>query len=144
MAPSRPHARIVSVDFGTKRTGLALTDPLRLFPQPLGTFTPDDAIEELRRVEKQHGIDTIVVGWPLTEDDEEGEAVKRVLPYFNRLKKVFAKTTVVKQDERYTSRRAAEALVEAGVRKKGREEKGRLDTAAAVLILQDYLDELES
>lgn len=137
----KSHPRIVAVDFGTKRVGLAMTDPLGMFPQPVGTFSPDDAIGKLEEVESVHRISAIVVGWPLTESGEEGKAIRRVKPFFNRLRKHFRHAEVIRQDERYTSQRAAEALVAAGVKKKDRRAKGRLDTVAAVLILQEYLQE---
>lgn len=118
-----------------------MTDPLRLFPQIVGTFSPDEAILQIQHIEEEHGLEAIVVGWPVEEDGSEGKAVKRTEPFFNRLRKLFRSCEILKQDERYSSRRAAAALAEAGVKKKDRRAKGRLDTAAAVLILQDFLDE---
>ncbi|NNF56727.1 MAG: Holliday junction resolvase RuvX [Rhodothermaceae bacterium] len=139
MDSSQP--RIAAVDYGTRRVGLAVTDPLRLFAQPLGAFPPDEAVRQLQRLHERDGLATVVVGWPLLEDGTEGKATRRVEPFVGRLRNVLPGVVVVKQDERYTSQRAAEALVVAGVRKKARREKGRLDAAAATLILQDYLDE---
>ena len=136
------HPRIAAVDYGTRRVGLAVTDPLRLFAQPLGAFPPDQAVAELQHLHERDGLATVVVGWPLLEDGTEGKATRRVEPYVGRLRNALPGVVVVKQDERYTSQRAAEALVAAGVRKKARREKGRLDAAAATLILQDYLDEV--
>ncbi len=138
---SKPFPRIAAVDYGTKRVGLAMTDPLRMFVQPIGTFSPDAALARLDELHATDGIETIVVGWPLTENDEEGKATRRVEPYFGRLKNAFRNVNVVQQDERHTSKRAAHALVAAGVKKKARREKGRLDAASAVLILEDYLEE---
>ncbi len=138
---SKSYTRIVAVDFGTKRVGLAMTDPLRMFAQPVGTFSPDEAVARLKQLDLDEGIEVIVMGWPLTEDGDEGEAVRRVEPYFGRLNNALRGVQIVRQDERHTSRRAVQTLVEAGIRKKARREKGRLDAAAAVLILQDYLEE---
>ena len=118
-----------------------MTDPLRIFVQPIGTFSPDDALARLSELNAGDGIETIVVGWPLTEAGEEGKASRRVEPYFGRLKNSFRNVGVVRQDERHSSQRAARALVDAGVKKKARRQKGRLDSTAAVLILQDYLEE---
>ena len=141
MDSSRP--RIAAVDYGTRRVGLAVTDPLRLFAQPLGAFPPDEAVRQLQRLHERDGLATVVVGWPLLEDGTEGKATRRVEPFVGRLRNVLSGVAVVKQDERYTSQRAAEALIVAGVRKKARREKGRLDAAAATLILQDYLEEAD-
>jgi len=141
---NNPLPRIAAVDYGTKRVGLAMTDPLRMFAQPIGTFSPDDALARLIELHAVEGIETVVVGWPLMESGEEGTATRRVEPYIGRLKNTLRNVSVVRQDERHTSRRAAEALVAAGVGKKARRKKGRLDAVAAVLILQDYLDEVKS
>ena len=118
-----------------------MTDPLRMFAQPIGTFSPDDALTRLVELHSTEGVETIVVGWPLTEEGEEGKATRRVEPYLGRLKNTLRDVQVVRQDERHSSGRAATALVVAGVPKKARRMKGRLDTVAAVLILQDYLEE---
>lgn len=119
-----------------------MTDPLGLFAQPVGTFSPEGAIAELRRLQAEHGLAGIVIGWPLGDDGEEGPAVARVRPFANRLRRTFPGVPIYEQDERSTSRRAAAALVEAGVRRKARHKQtGRVDAAAATLILQDFLDE---
>jgi putative holliday junction resolvase len=142
-----PQPRIAAVDFGPRHVGLAVTDPLRLFAQPLGTFPPDEAVAQLRALHAREGLEAVVVGWPLTEVGEEGIATRRVAPFVGRLRNALPGVAVVTQDERHTTRRAAEALMEAGVRKKARYEakrRGRLDAAAAAVILQDYLDEVGS
>ncbi|MDX1420449.1 MAG: Holliday junction resolvase RuvX [Rubricoccaceae bacterium] len=139
-----PLPRIAAVDHGTRRVGLAVTDPFRLFAQPLGTFSPAEAVAELQALHAHHPLAAIVVGWPLTEMGEEGVATRRVTPYIGRLRNALPGVPVVTQDERYTSRRAVDALVEAGVRQGARrraKQTGRLDAAAAALILQDFLDE---
>ncbi len=143
MHPPRtpPHPRIVAVDYGTKRVGLAVSDPLRLFAQPFGTFAPDEAVEALRALQRTDGLETIVVGWPLTPDGEEGAATERVRPYFNRLRNAFPGVEVVRWDERFSSARAKEAIRAAGAGRKARRDKGRVDRAAAAVVLQEYLDE---
>jgi putative Holliday junction resolvase len=141
---SASRLRIAAVDYGTRRVGLAVTDPLGLFAQPLGAFTPEEAVAVLRRLHADDGLEAVVVGWPLQEDGAEGKATRRVEPFVGRLRNALPGVAVVKQDERYTSARAAEALVAAGVRKKARRQKGRLDAAAATFILQDYLEDTGS
>ena len=135
------HPRIAAVDYGSRRVGLAITDPLQLFAQPLETLAPAASIQRLADLHAADGLETIVVGWPLTEDGEEAEAVARVRPYIGRLKKALPGVHIETQDERYSSRRAVDGLVAAGVRQKGRRDKSRIDAAAAAIILQDYLDE---
>lgn len=134
--------RIVGVDYGTKRVGLAVADPLRMFAQPHGAYAQDEAVDELRAIVEADGIEVIVVGWPLTLDGEEGTATERVQEYINRLRNAFPGITIVKGDERLTSEMAKEAIRRFGTKGKGhpKDHKGRVDAAAAALILQDYLD----
>ena len=138
----RLHPRIVAVDYGTKRVGLAVADPLRLFAQPFGTFAPDQAVEALRALHHKEGIGVIVVGWPLTPDGEEGAATERVRPYFNRLRNAFPGVEVVAWDERYSSVQAKELIRAAGAGRKARRDKERVDRAAAAVVLQEYLESL--
>lgn len=125
--------RAVGVDVGTKRVGLAMTDPLRLFVQPVGTYEPTAALAELKRIHSGDGIDVAVVGWPLTEDGKEGKATRMVNIYIRRMRKAIRGLKVVRQDERYTSEEARSRLAEAG-------SSGNVDTLAAGIILQEYLD----
>lgn len=141
MPLSPPAPRIAAVDYGRKRVGLALADPLRLFAQPIGTYTADEAVSVLRGVFEAEGLSVIVVGWPLTLDGEEGEATQFVQPFVNRLRNAFPGVELVKWDERFTSEMAKAAIREAGPRRRHRRDRGRIDTAAAAIILQEYLDE---
>ena len=136
-----PLPRIAAVDFGTKRVGLAVTDPLRLFAQPFGTFSQDEAVSQLRALAEAGDLALIVVGWPLLEDGTEGAMVERVRAYAGRLRNALPGVQVVAQDERYTSERAKTAIREAGARRAARRDRARVDAAAAALILQDYLDD---
>ena len=136
-------SRIVAVDYGTKRVGVALADPLRLFAQPYGTFSQDEAVDRLRTLHAEEGLAVVVVGWPLTEAGEEGAATQRVQQYINRLRKAVLGVALVKWDERYTSELAKERLKEVGGRQKRRADKGRVDAAAAGIILEEYLDYLK-
>ncbi len=136
--------RLVGVDYGTKRVGLAVADPLRLFAQPLDTCAPDVAVEALRALDRRDGIETLVVGWPLDLDGEEGPATDRVRPFVNRLRNAFPGVEIVTWDERFSSARAKEAIRTAGAGRKARRDRGRVDRAAAAVILQEYLDERAS
>lgn len=132
--------RIIGVDFGTKRVGLAVSDPFGWFAQTDGTYDQEGAIRRIDELHRTLGVGVIVVGWPLTLEGEEGEAVAFVRPFVERLKRTYPDVEIVTWDERYTSERARQALIEAGVRRKHRRKKGRIDTAAAALILQEYLE----
>lgn len=133
-------SRIVGIDVGTKRVGLAVADPLRHFAQAEGTYAPAKALEVLQSLAQDEGIETVVVGWPLTEDGEAGEAIEMVQAYVERVERALGTVEVVRQDERFTSEMAKNLLRRAGVSQPGRYDKGRVDAAAAAVILQDYLN----
>ena len=136
--------RIVAVDFGKKRVGLAIADPLRIFAQPEGTYSPDRAIARLKEMAADPGVDTLVVGWPLTLMGEKGEATASVEEFVRRLRKRLKGVRLVMWDERFSSEQAKRLLVEGGAGRKARRNKGRIDAAAAAVILQEYLDDLRS
>ena len=135
--------RTIGIDYGTKRVGLAIADPLNLFSQPVGTYSPDEAVEVLKRLKSDEGLSKIVIGWPFEEDGSEGKATERVQNYLNRLANLFPRAEFIKHDERYTTHQARE-LIKSGakpsLKKSGR---GRIDTAAACIILQEYLEDAQ-
>ena len=102
--------RIVSVDYGTRRVGLSIADPLRMFAQPLDTYSPESAIEKLVAIHQNEKIEVIVIGWPLEEDGSEGCATRRVNEYILRLLNRMPDVDVVRWDERYTSEEAKTML----------------------------------
>lgn len=133
-------SRVVGVDVGTKRVGVAVADPLRLFARPHGTYTPDESLDTLRSLREEAGIERIVVGWPLTEDGAAEDATEMVQTYVDRIRETLGAVEVVREDERYTSEIAKDLLREAGVSQPGRYDKGRVDAAAAAVILQGHLN----
>ena len=137
---SSKKSRIVGVDVGTKRVGIAVADPLRLFAQTRGTYPPEEALEALQEMSDEEGIDTVVVGWPLTEEGTAEDATDMVESYVDRIREALGEVTVVREDERYTSEIAKDLLRRAGVSQPGRYDRGRVDAAAAAVILQGYLD----
>ena len=128
--------RIVSVDYGTRRVGLSIADPLRMFAQPLDTCSPASAIEKLAAIHKKDKIGVIVIGWPLEEDGSEGYATRRVNEYIRRLLSQMPDVDIVRWDERYTSEEAKIMLRGRSYRDK----RGKVDQVAAGIILQEYLD----
>lgn len=132
--------RILGVDVGSKRVGLARTDLMRSFAAPIGTFSPEESFAEIERQVKMEGpVKGIVVGWPLTPQGKRTTSTELVVEYMNALKNKFKSVEIYKMDERYTSKEAMELLEESGVSKKKRNQKGRLDQAAAALILQQFI-----
>lgn len=132
--------RIVGIDYGTKRVGLAVSDPLSLFARPVETCAPDDVVDAVARLEADLGIAAIVVGWPLRPDGDDSTALAMVQPFIDRLRRRFPGVPLITWDERFSSERAKEALYEAGVSRKARRSKERINAAAAAVILQEYLD----
>lgn len=134
--------RLVGVDFGMKRVGLAIADPLRIFSQVLGTFDPSIALEKLSELDEKEGVQKIVVGWPVFPDNSEGEAVQRVSEFIRRITVRLPHVKIVRWNEEYTSELAKE-LISAGEKPSmKRSGRGRIDAAVAAIILQEYLDDL--
>lgn len=129
----------MGIDYGTKRVGIALADPLAMFAQPVGTFSPDDAVGRLKSIMDRDGIRVVVIGWPLSEDGRETDSTRRVDLYVRRIRNAIGKVEIVRWDERYTSEEARDRL-----RGQGPVGAGRIDTAAAGIILQEYLDNLHA
>lgn len=132
--------RLVGVDVGTKRVGVAVADPLRLFARPRGTYAPDEALAALRTLKGADGIARLVVGWPLTPEGTAAGATEMVDAYVDRIREAVGAVPVVREDERYTSEIAKDLLRQAGVKQPGRYDRGRVDAAAAAVILQGYLN----
>ncbi len=130
--------RILSVDYGSKRVGLAKADPLYLFAQPLDTCSPSSSISRLVSFHKKDPIGVIVIGWPLHEDGTEGEATERVNRYISQLQKRLPEVEIIRWDERYTSEEAKSRLISRHKKKR----YGQIDQIAACIILQEYLDSL--
>ncbi|MFW6157356.1 MAG: Holliday junction resolvase RuvX [Balneolaceae bacterium] len=137
----KEYGRLIGFDVGTKKIGVARTDLLQTIPNPVGTFAPDEIFDKLEVFVEKDRIITFVVGWPLTPVGEEGEATDMVEKFIKELVARFPNIPIVKVDERYTTKEAVKAMVEAGVPRMKRRDKRRVDRAAAALILQKYLDE---
>jgi putative holliday junction resolvase len=134
------HKRIIGIDFGTKRIGVAVSDPLWMFAQPLGTFDFEGLVKVLSRVRDDEGIELIVVGYPLSDRGEENRMTGVIDRFVAELREAFVGIPVETFDEHRSSRSAMKILAASGGSRKKRNEKGRLDTAAACLILQGWLD----
>lgn len=134
------YARLIGIDVGKKRVGIARTDLLKTIASPVGTFPPHKVIPELKNISQKDTIEKFVIGWPLSTQGEEGSATQMVEKFIKKLRNAFPDIEIVKVDERYTSNKARELMIEAGVPKKKRQEKGRVDRIAAAIILQNYLD----
>lgn len=133
--------RSMGLDVGRKTIGVAVSDPLRLFAQPVETIARQGTKKDLARVLEivtEREVDTIVVGLPVQTDGTEGASAKLARGVAEMIPEIIAGVRVVLQDERFTTKQAERVLIEGGVRRKKR--KQVIDQLAAVLILQGYLD----
>lgn len=131
--------RIIAIDYGTKRVGLAVTDPLKIIATALDTVHSKDVIEYLARYTQQHEVECFVLGKPTRLDGTDSQSAVHVENFLNLLRKKFPHIPVVRVDERFTSTIATRSLLEMGLKKKDRANKEHIDKVSAVLILQTYL-----
>lgn len=133
--------RFLSIDYGTKRIGLALSDPLKTFAYPYKTVINNSKIlTELKKIISEKNIEKIILGFPLKEDGSESILTKEVTAFKSKLEKIFP-FEILFRDERYSSSIAAEQIKQSVTKKSKRKQKSLLDSGAAAIILQDYLDE---
>jgi len=133
--------RIMAIDYGTKRIGLALTDPLMTFAYPFKTIFNDSNLwTELTKIVQDQNISKIILGYPLKENGKPATITEEVLKFKKKLEKLF-KLEVILIDERYTSSIAQEIINKTVTKKSKRKDKGLLDKGSAAIILQDYLNE---
>lgn len=132
--------RLVGIDFGTKRTGLAVTDPLQIISTPLETVETARLTEFLKSYLGKETVDAFVVGMPKTLDNKDSSVAPLVRSFVADLKKLFPDKPIHLVDERFTSSIAQRALIDGGMKKKYRQKKATLDKISATIILQGYLD----
>mgnify|MGYP006307301287 CR=1 FL=1 len=132
--------RILAIDYGKKRVGLAVTDELKMIANGLTTVAADKVIDYLKDYCEKEKVELIVVGDPRQMNNEESESVSFVKPFVNRLKKVFPDIPVEMEDERFTSQMAFQTMIDAGLGKKKRRDKALVDKISATLILQSYME----
>ena len=132
-------ARIICIDYGGKRTGLAVTDPLQIIATSLTTIDTKELIPFLKKYFQQEPVELILIGEPLNLDDTATHATPLVKAAIKLLKKEFPNSPLQTVDERFTSKMASKAMVEMGMKKKDRQIKGNIDQIAATIMLQEYL-----
>eukprot|EP00456_Euglypha_rotunda_P092266 TRINITY_DN97156_c0_g2_i1.p1 TRINITY_DN97156_c0_g2~~TRINITY_DN97156_c0_g2_i1.p1 ORF type:complete len:138 (+),score=18.86 TRINITY_DN97156_c0_g2_i1:532-945(+) len=134
-------ARILCIDYGGKRTGLAVTDPLQIIATALTTIDTKELIPFLKKYFQEEPVELILIGEPLNLDDTATHATPLVKAAIARLRKEFPSIPLQTVDERYTSKLASRAMVEMGMKKKDRRVKGNVDMVAATMMLQEYLQQ---
>ncbi len=134
-------ARIIAIDFGRKRTGLAVTDPLQIIANGLTTVPSATVIEYLKNYFSKETVEAIVVGHAKQMDNTDSESMVYIKPFLKQLAKHFPHLPVHLVDERFTSKIAFQAMIDGGLKKKKRQDKALVDTISATLILQSYLEQ---
>ena len=132
--------RIVGIDYGRKRVGVAVSDPLGIFASPLETVPAGNILQFIKNYTQKETITRFVVGYPMNLNNQPSEAAKDVDQFLNMLRKQFPEIPVNLMDERFTSKMAMRTLIDGGMKKMDRREKGNIDKVSAAIILQSYLD----
>lgn len=130
----------MAIDYGTKRTGLAVSDPLQIIASGLDTITTHELLEFLSAYFKEEEVETIVIGEPRHADGNPTKITHFVIGLERKLKKLYPEKRVILQDEAFTSADAKQIILQSGAKKKKRRDKGLVDKISAVLILQEYME----
>ena len=131
--------RIIAIDYGSKRTGLAVTDPLQLIASPLTTIPTKELIPFLKDYIGKEEVESIVIGMPKDLSNRDTHSTSNVRKFIGQINKLFPSQKVIEVDERFTSKMAFAAMIEGGLKKKDRKDKATVDKLSATIILQSYL-----
>lgn len=137
-------SRIMALDYGKKRTGVAVTDPLQIIANGLATVPTSTVLDFVMNYVKEESVERIIVGYPKQMNNEDSENMKRIIPFVNLLRKRLPSIPVELYDERFTSVLAHRAILESGLRKKARQNKALVDEVSATIILQSYMESKQS
>lgn len=135
-------ARILGIDYGTKRVGLAVTDPMQIIASPLTTVDTPQALDYIAKYSAENEVERILIGYPTDLQGRPTDATFHVEGFIKAIQKRLPEMPLQKWDESYTSRMAMQSLVASGIKKKQRRDKKLLDQVSAAIILQEYLQNL--
>ncbi|QRX64562.1 Holliday junction resolvase RuvX [Dysgonomonadaceae bacterium zrk40] len=133
-------ARLLSIDYGKKRTGIAVSDSLQIIANGLTTVETTRLFDFLADYLQKEEVSCIVVGLPRQMNNEPSENMKRIEPFVNRLRKLYPDIPIEYFDERFSSKMAQQTMIDGGVKKKGRQNKALVDEISATIILQGYME----
>lgn len=131
--------RILAIDYGTKRTGIAVSDPMRIIATPLETVLTNTLLSFLKAYTQREAVDEFVIGMPKTLKNEDSRIAPEVRKFILALKAAFPEKAVHEVDERFTSSMAQQAMIDGGMKKKDRQVKGNADKISATIILQSFM-----
>lgn len=132
--------RVMAFDYGTKRIGIAVTDPMQIIATGLDTVHPKDIIDYLKKYLQSERVERFIVGEPKQMDNTPSQSAIHVRGFVNLLKKTFPEIPIEMLDERFTSKMASAAIAQSGMGKKARQNKELVDTVSAIILLQSYMD----
>ena len=135
-------SRILSIDFGAKRTGLAVTDPFKIIATALDTIETPKLITYLKDYFSKEAVELVIIGMPTNWDDSATHATPMVENFIKEFQKIFPSIPIKTVDERYSSKLASQAMIEMGMKKKQRRDKSMIDQIAATILLQEYLNRI--
>lgn len=133
-------SRILALDYGAKRVGVAVTDPLQIIATSLDTIPTDKLLDFLKKYMSQEVVSEIVMGYPTRLNNEDTHATPLVREFVKVLEKEFPTIPVYLEDERFTSKMAVQTMIDGGMKKKDRRVKGNIDKLSATIILQSYME----
>lgn len=136
-----PVGRILAIDYGKKRVGIAVTDPLQMIATRLTTVQSGEIWTFLKDYFAKEQVERVIVGYPLQMNNQASEAVTYINPFLKRFQKEYPDMALEQVDERFTSRMAFQTMIDAGLSKKDRQNKGTIDGVSATIILQSYLEQ---
>lgn len=135
-------ARIIAIDYGKKRSGLAVTDPLKIIASGLTTVNTDQLVYYLKQYFASEPVELILLGHPRRLDGSDNEITPKVEKFYGQLQKLFPHIPARLIDERFTSKMAFQAMIDSGLKQKDRRDKALIDEVSATILLQGYLDAL--
>lgn len=134
--------RIMAIDYGRKRIGIAVSDPLKMIGSGLTTKGPHEIFKFLEEYFNKEDVECVVLGYPLKLNNEPSESLELVKQFETAFRRKYPGMKLVHEDERYTSKMAVKAMIEAGMKKKDRQKKENIDKMSAAIILQSYLEKI--
>ncbi len=135
-------SRIMSIDYGAKRTGIAVTDPLQMIANGLTTVATAQLHDFIKNYLEKEDVECIVIGLPKQTNGADSENMKRITPFVNRLRKLYPHIKIEYYDERFTSVLAHQTMLDSGIGRKSRQDKALVDKISATIILQDYMESM--
>jgi putative Holliday junction resolvase len=136
--------RIIALDYGTKRVGIAVTDPLQIIATGLKTIPTSEVWTFLKEYLVQEKIEYLVIGYPMQMNGTGSESLRVINPFIQKFRKIYPNINVELVDERFTSKIAFQTMIDGGLKKKDRQNKALIDTISATIILQSYMEYLKN